>query len=87
MKGKKKGKKKVDDAVQEMGGPGEKGVDGSSPDNNSDEKLSKQKGKNAKKGKGKVSDPVTKGKISDDKESRSSVSNSDKEIDNGKVIK
>ena len=75
MKGGKRGKQnkkgKVDDAVVEdhNSGPHEK----ASPDAHSDEKL-KRTGSadtNTKKG-GKVGDPVTKGKVSDDKESRSS---------------
>ncbi len=74
MKGKKgkQNKKKDIDAVEEHNvGPNEKG---NSPDGHSDEKLKRagssdttNKGK-----KGKVSDPVTKGRVSDDKESRSS---------------
>lgn len=75
LKGKKgkQNKKKDIDAVEENNmGPNEKG---NSPDPHSDEKL-KRTGSadtsNKNKGKGKVSDPVTKGKVSDDKESRSS---------------
>jgi hypothetical protein len=89
LKGKKGGKqskkKGMDaDAVEEQNvGPNEKG---GSPDPHSDEKL-KRTGSNdtSNKNKGKVSDPVTKGKVSDDKESRSSQS-LDSEKD-GKVIK
>jgi hypothetical protein len=82
----KQAKKKTDiDAVEDHHvGPGDNKH--GSPDPHSDEKL-KRTGSadtNQKKG-GKVSDPVTKGKVSDDKESRSSQS-LDSEKD-GKVIR
>ena len=80
--GKKPNKKQDQDQVQEFGGLGP--VDGESPEQYSNEKM-KKKQFSKKKGGGKVSDPVTKGKISDDKDSRSSQS-IDSEKD-GRVVK
>ena len=95
---KRKGKGKGDDDVvkdQTIMGPSDQGK---SPDNRSDEKLNHggrpssqdtshpgEKKSAKKKQKQKNSDPVTKG-FSDDKESRSSQSISDKDNE-GKVIK
>jgi hypothetical protein len=72
LKGKrgKQNKKKDIDAVEEHNvGPNEKG---NSPDPHSDEKLKRISNSDTTTKKGKVSDPVTKGRVSDDKESRSS---------------
>ena len=88
LKGSKKGgkkptKKQDQDQVEELGmGPDDHR---SSPDNHSDEKLQRNVKGQPKKGHGKSTDPVTKGRVSDDKDSRSSQS-IDSEKD-GRVVK